>query len=301
MASPDVDIEWWRPLFLSLVAGSATLVGGLIVFVLPNRPSHAAIASALGFAAGVMVSVSVFDLWLPLALESWVQACVSTACVALGWWLTAHISRIPLPEPEQIAALWYRSTLTTVPDRTALTDEEAALYHVADSDTRLLAGDDYDRPMRLRSWRLGFLLALVLAAHNLPEGLAVAVGTVKSHELGLTLCVAIFLHNIAEGVSIAVPLLAATGNRVLAVVVTALSGFAEPLGALVGLMLLRQFTSPATLGIGVNILLCAVAGVMISISKTELVPQAFTFAGARTVLPAMLAGALTMGLTMRLV
>jgi zinc transporter ZupT len=38
--------------------------------------------------------------------------------------------------------------------------------------------------------RLGIMLSFILTAHNLPEGLAVGLGTVKSAEAGLLLCAA---------------------------------------------------------------------------------------------------------------
>ena len=150
---------------------------------------------------------------------------------------------------------------------------------------------------RARSWRLGMLLALVLTVHNLPEGLAVGVSALKSRELGLALASAIFLHNVAEGVVIAVPLLAATGNRWLALGITAASGVSEPLGAALGVLLLRGVSAgnSAALELGVNITLCAVGGVMLQVSRSELLPQARRLGSAATVWGGFAAGGVLIG------
>ena len=120
---------------------------------------------------------------------------------------------------------------------------------------------------KARSWRLGMLLALVLTVHNLPEGLAVGVSALKSKELGLLLATAIFLHNVAEGVVIAVPLLAATGNRWLALGITAASGMTEPLGAAIGVLVLRGLSNGDSFEYYLNVVLCAVGGVMLEVSR----------------------------------
>jgi len=53
-----------------------------------------------------------------------------------------------------------------------------------------------------RLLRVGLLTAVTLTAHNLPEGMAVAISTMGSVKLGLKLAVAIALHNIPEGLAI---------------------------------------------------------------------------------------------------
>jgi hypothetical protein len=48
-------LDFWPPIVMSAIAGSATLVGGLIVYCLPSRPSNEVIGSSLAFAAGIYV------------------------------------------------------------------------------------------------------------------------------------------------------------------------------------------------------------------------------------------------------
>jgi ZIP family zinc transporter len=151
------------------------------------------------------------------------------------------------------------------------------------------------------SWRLGLLLAFVLTIHNLPEGLAVGVSSVKSQELGVTLAAAIFLHNVAEGIVIAVPLLAATGNRALAFAVTAASGLSEPVGALIGVLIIRGIAggrSAAAIEGLLNLVLCAVGGVMLQISRAELLPQAARLGTPALLLQGFLAGGSLIGLSL---
>ena len=91
---------------------------------------------------------------------------------------------------------------------------------------------------------------------------------------------------------IAVPLLAATGNRTLALGVTAVSGLTEPFGAFLGVAFLRQFADPTWLAVALNALLCMTGGIMMAISRSELLPQAYAHAGIRTVVPGFVMGAL---------
>jgi hypothetical protein len=60
-----------------------------------------------------------------------------------------------------------------------------------------------------------------------------------------------FIHNVAEGVVVAVPILAGTGDRRTAIVITALSGLSEPVGALMGVWCMKTWFSSwmeATIG-----------------------------------------------------
>ena len=103
-----------------------------------------------------MVTVSALDLWLPLALESWQQAILATLFTFLGWRLTSFLSSFPLPEPEHLAVAFHRrASFGNLSDtKTTLTDEEVALYHIADSDDRLMpAANEQERTSRTRAWR----------------------------------------------------------------------------------------------------------------------------------------------------
>lgn len=117
--------------------------------------------------------------------------------------------------------------------------------------------------------RMGYLIALGIALHDLPEGIAIAAGYSASPALGPALALAIGLHNIPEGMATAAPLRAGgmSGPRVVAV--NALVSLMTPLGTLLGLFILHA--SP-----GFNALLLALAaGAMIYIVTGKLVPVSF--------------------------
>jgi ZIP family zinc transporter len=81
---------------------------------------------------------------------------------------------------------------------------------------------------------------------------------------------AVAIHNIPEGIAVALPLLYGTGSRRKAFKWALLSGLAEPLGALVGMLILIPFLSPPLLAV----LFAVVAGIMVYISFDELLPMA---------------------------
>ncbi len=54
---------------------------------------------------------------------------------------------------------------------------------------------------------MGYLIAIGIALHDLPEGIAIAVGYAAQENLGLIIALAIGLHNIPEGMATAAPLL----------------------------------------------------------------------------------------------
>lgn len=211
-----MDTGILTPLLLSLLAGSATGIGGLIVLFGPfANPSDRVIAFALSFAAGVMTTVSVQDLWWPLAMRSPSAFWIASLWLLLGAILARAFHYLPVPDPEALVVASFGSELPAPAVRGHLPGGGDGLspptreYSVA--------------AKRTSAWRLGFLLTVVLTVHNFPEGLLVGVGAVKSLELGLTLCAAIMLHNVAEGIVVAVPVLAGTGSKTTALLLTVFS------------------------------------------------------------------------------
>jgi len=118
--------------------------------------------------------------------------------------------------------------------------------------------------------RVGLFTALVLAIHNFPEGLATFASALNDVRLGGLIAVAIALHNIPEGIAVAMPVLYGTGSKKKAFSYSFLSGLAEPIGALIGYLVLLPFLSDQLIG-G---LMAFIAGVMIYISLDELIPTA---------------------------
>jgi ZIP family zinc transporter len=80
---------------------------------------------------------------------------------------------------------------------------------------------------------------------------------------------AIAMHNIPEGLAIAIPIYAGTGSRWQALGMTLASGLSEPLGAGLGLLVLKPFLTHAV----VDNATCAVGGVMLAVSVLELAPE----------------------------
>ena len=118
--------------------------------------------------------------------------------------------------------------------------------------------------------RTGTMVALGLAIHNFPEGIAVFASALNSPDLGLVLTLAVAIHNIPEGIAVAMPIYAATGNRLKAFLASFYSGMAEPVGALIAALFLAPFLNEVVM----SYVLAAVGGLMVFISLDELLPSA---------------------------
>jgi ZIP family zinc transporter len=118
--------------------------------------------------------------------------------------------------------------------------------------------------------RMGLFTALAIGIHNFPEGLATFTAALQDPNLGIAIAVAIAIHNIPEGIAVSVPIYYATGSRRKAFRLSFLSGLSEPIGALIGYLILMPFMTPLTFGI----IFAGVAGIMVFISLDELLPSA---------------------------
>jgi len=124
------------------------------------------------------------------------------------------------------------------------------------------AGDA--QPMR----RTGLLVALGIALHNLPEGLAIGSGYAEAPALGIALGALIALHDVPEGIAMAVPLRAG-GLGVLPVLAMALlSGLPTGLGAYLGLLAGGVSREMIALCLGLA------GGAMLQITAQEMIPSA---------------------------
>lgn len=120
---------------------------------------------------------------------------------------------------------------------------------------------------RIYLLNMGYLVAIGIALHDLPEGMAIAVGYEAADQLGLLIAVAIGLHNIPEGMAISVPLKMSGMRGRGIILITAFTSLFTPLGTLVG-MALVSFSQYF-----ISFLLAAAAGAMLYIVFGEIGPE----------------------------
>ena len=137
-------------------------------------------------------------------------------------------------------------------------------------------GSDLATAEARRANRVAMLLFFSLLIHNFPEGLAVAASALESDQLGLTVTLGIMIHNIPEGIAIAIPCLKARPDSpFLSFILASVSGLAEPAGAFLSLVILRGSNGQVFGGEGsLENVLAFVAGIMITVSVLELLPEA---------------------------
>ena len=144
--------------------------------------------------------------------------------------------------------------------------------------------------------RMGLFSAIAIGIHNFPEGLATFMAAVKDPTLGISITIAIAIHNIPEGIAVSVPVYYSTKSRKKAFFYSFLSGLSEPIGALIGFLLLRTVLNDAAFGL----VFAAVAGIMIYISLDELLPTAEEYAEHHVAITGLIAGMLIMGISLAL-
>ncbi len=86
---------------------------------------------------------------------------------------------------------------------------------------------------------LGYLIMLGIAMHDLPEGMAIALGSELKARTGMVIALAIGIHNIPEGMAIAAPLLMGGLRKPLLFIQVLLLGIITPVGTICGFMLME--------------------------------------------------------------
>lgn len=260
----------WLALAITVGAGLATVLGSFLV-IFARQTNTRLLAFGLAFAGGAMVYVSLVEIFVKSQgafsvtyppKQAYALATIAFFC---GVVLLVLIDRL-VPNPHHgVSETEVKVEIGGLPRPlgAAVTMEAPPLHPpaAAAADRQMIA-------------RVGLMAALAITAHNLPEGLATFFATLENPTVGLPLAMAIAIHNIPEGVSIAVPVYYATGSRSKAVLATALSGLAEPFGALVGYLVLAPFLSDAIFGAVFGV----IAGAMVFLALDELLPAARRYA-----------------------
>ncbi|HSV73021.1 MAG TPA: zinc transporter ZupT [Chthonomonadales bacterium] len=267
---------------LTVFAGGATAIGSAIAFF-ARRTNYRFLSIALGFSGGVMLYVSFTEI-----LVKSHEALSESHGELWGSWLA-------------VISFFVGIAVIGIIDRLVPKDENP---HEPPADARLAelaAAPSAREPSsggvhNPRLLRMGIVSALAIAIHNFPEGLATFLAALDDPHLGVAIAIAVALHNIPEGISVSVPVYYATGSKRRAFLLSALSGASEPVGALLGWVVLQAFVSPALMGY----LFGAVAGIMVFISLDELLPTAREYGRGHDSLYGLVAGMAVMAVSLLL-
>lgn len=259
---------------LTLLAGMATGIGSLIA-LLSRKTSYRLLSAALGFSAGFMIYVSFVEILLEARLDL-----VNFLGESRGAWVT-------------VIAFFSGMLLIAVIDRLV---PEAGNPHEARRVEEMHMPPGLKVPDSGKLMRIGFMSALAIAIHNFPEGIATFTASVQSPRLGIAIAVAIAIHNIPEGIAVAIPVYCATGSRKKAFTLSLLSGFSEPLGAVIGFLVLLPIMNELTMGI----MFAFVAGIMVFISLDELLPAAREYGSSHLAIYGLMAGMAVMAFSLQL-
>lgn len=248
-----------RALALSVGAGLATFIGAFFVFFAKNK-SEKVLCISLGFAGGIMLSVSFTDLF-PNA-----EKLLGNAA---GYKLGVIFSVLFLSVGVILASLLDR--------------------FVPHQEYNEVTGDKPHNNL----FKVGFVSMMAIGLHNFPEGVATFMAGYQDMNLGISIAIAIALHNIPEGISVAMPIYFATGSRKKVFKYTILSGITEPLGALLAYLVLKPFINDFILGS----IFALVAGIMIYVCIEELLPSSRQYGHNKEALISTLVGICVMPLT----
>ena len=259
---------------LTLFAGLATGIGSLMAFT-SRKFSPKFLSAALGLSAGVMIYVSFIEIF-PKANESLSLVYGEHK----GYWFT-------------MLAFFAGMAIIAIIDNLVPSYENPHELKNVKCDKRK---DLTQQPDEKKLLRMGIFSALAIGIHNFPEGLATFMAAIKDPALGISIAIAIAIHNIPEGIAVSVPIYYATKSRSKAFIYSFLSGLSEPIGAILGYVLLRNVLSDAAFGM----VFAGVAGIMVYISLDELLPTAEEYAEHHVAITGLIAGMLIMAISLAL-
>ncbi|ECK7591459.1 TPA: zinc transporter ZupT [Campylobacter jejuni] len=277
-------------MLLTLFAGFSTAIGSIIAFF-SRKDDLRVLSLGLGFSAGVMIYISFMEI-LPTALKDfknhydshWAEL-LGLACFFGGILISLLIDKLI---PEDVNPHEPKEDLSEL--------KICPLPPKGQNPPKFHPGEKLHQINTKALKRTGIFTALAIAIHNFPEGFATFISSLDNLTLGIAIAIAVAIHNIPEGLAVSLPIYHATGDKKKAFIYSALSGFAEPLGAFVGALILLPFIGDLTLAISFAV----IAGIMVFISLDELLPAAKTYDKAHDSLYGLIAGMMIMALSLNL-
>lgn len=233
-----------------------TGIGGAIG--LPFRKSgKKAISSVLNFASGVMIAVVCFDL---------------------------------IPQAEILTDnKIYITAITLIISAAAISVLSFAVQKI---NKKLFANsgkkDGAAAVNENRLARAGLVMALAIALHNFPEGMAIGGTGALPDSLSKSILIAslLALHNIPEGMAITVPMVTGGTSRIAALLWAVGAGGVTIIGAAAGYLL--GTVSPMVTAI----CLASAGGAMLYITFAEIIPEASSLYSGKTPVIFLLVGIL---------
>jgi ZIP family zinc transporter len=256
----------------TLFAGLSTGIGSALAFF-TKKTNTRFLSVALGFSAGVMIYVSMIEIFVKAR-----EALTGALGTVGGSWAT-------------VGAFFGGIFLIAAIDRLVPSSENPHEVRKVED----LSGKNTEANKK-RLMRMGTLTALAIAIHNFPEGLATFTSAIKGPSLGIAIAVAVAIHNIPEGIAVSIPVYYATGDKKKAFKLSFLSGLTEPVGAVIGYLILFRIFNDVVYGV----LFAAVAGIMVFISLDELLPTAREYGEAHLSIYGLIAGMMVMAVSLLL-
>jgi ZIP family zinc transporter len=253
---------------LTVFAGLSTGIGSIMAFF-SKKFNPKFLAGSLGFSAGVMIYVSLVEIFVKAK-----DSLINVYGAKQGYGAT-------------VIAFFIGIGIIALIDK--LVPEYENPHEFKNIENKQSENENKNKLMRM-----GVFSAIAIGIHNFPEGLATFMAGLQDPTLGISIAVAIAIHNIPEGIAVSVPIYYATESRKKAFNYSFLSGFAEPIGALVGFFILRSFFSDATFGL----IFSAVAGIMVYISLDELLPTAEEYGEHHIAIFGLIAGMIVMAVSL---
>lgn len=256
---------------ITLFAGLSTGIGSALAFF-TKKTNTKFLSISLGFSAGVMIYVSLIEIFVKAK-----DSLIAELGMKQGSWLT-------------VIAFFCGMLLIAIIDKLIpSTENPHEMYKVEEIDKKPATEDK-------KLLRMGLFTALAVGIHNFPEGIATFISALQDPSVALPIAVAIAIHNIPEGIAVSVPVYYATGSKKKAFLYSFLSGLSEPVGALIGYLVLMPIMNDLMFGI----IFAGVAGIMVYISLDELLPAAQKYGEHHLSIYGLVSGMAVMALSLLL-
>lgn len=234
-------------MLVALLVGAGGTGGGALLSCAIKTTGKQLSAALMGLSGGIVVAMVFFDM-LP---EAWEMAgpfsLLGAAIGVVVLFLVIHL----------------------VPHKDAAEFDEQTVSDIKSSNLA----------------RTGVLIAVGVAIHNLPQGIAIGSGIVSGQSFGLVLSLLLLLHNIPEGMVMAIPLKLGGVPFSKIITLAVLAALPTVVGALIGGLVAG--ISETFIGASVGF----ASGALGLLIFKEMLPQAFSLHKGKTTVLALIAGA----------